>query len=736
MFALALGLLALRWMPALPSGWVLLLLALLALPLLLTRGYFIGLFLLGFAWACQSAQWALDDRLAPELDGRTLWLEGRVEGLPDRSGPSVRFLLADVYSPRAKVPGTLRLSWFGGPPVEGGERWRLAVKLKRPHGMANGAGFDYEAWLTAQRIGATGSVKDGQRLEASSGPRAWREAWRQRLLAVDAHGRSGALAALVLGDASGLTTADWQVLQDTGTLHLMVISGSHISLLAGLLYALVAALARFGCWPSRLPWLPCACLLAASGAWAYSLMAGFEVPLQRACVMVSIVLLWRLRYRHRGLWTPLLGALLAVLLVEPLVVLLPGFWLSYGAVALLIFGFSGRLGRWTVWRTWLRAQWLMAVGLLPASIALGLPLSVSGVVANLIAVPWVELIVVPLALMGSLALGLPWLGEALLWISGGLLELLFRLLGWMAGLAPAWQPVAAPIWAVVLAMLGALLLLAPAGVPLRLLGLAMFLPVFWPTVPLPAPGMAEIRVLDVGQGLSVLIRTRSQAWLYDTGARNGDFDIGERVVVPTLRSLGIGRLDMLMLSHADNDHAGGAMAVKSSLQPVQVISGEPERLPRELQARPCRVDEWAIDGVRLSSWAWAGARESNDRSCALEIEANGERILLTGDLPQPAELAWLAAHPGERIDWLLAGHHGSRSSSGLAFLRAIRPSTAIISRGANNPYGHPHPSVVERFRALGIRIQDTAEQGALTLTLGAHGEVRGVREGAHFWQEN
>ena len=191
-----------------------------------------------------------------------------------------------------------------------------------------------------------------------------------------------------------------------------------------------------------------------------------------------------------------------------------------------------------------------------------------------------------------------------------------------------------------------------------------------------------------------------------------------------------------MLSHADNDHAGGAVAVKRSLRLAQVISGEPERLAPELQAQPCRIEEWTVDDIRLSSWTWAGARESNDRSCALEVEANGERILLTGDLPQSAELAWLAAHPDEHIDWLLAGHHGSRSSSGPAFLRAIRPSTAIISRGANNPYGHPHPSVVERFRALGIRIQDTAERGALVLTLGAHGELGGVREGAHFWQEN
>lgn len=735
MIALALGLLALRWLPALPPIGLLVSLVLVALPLLLTRVYFVGLFLLGFAWACQSAQWALDDRLAPGLDGRTLWLEGRVEGLPDRSGPSVRFVLADVSSPRAQLPQRLRLSWFGGPPVQGGERWRLAVKLKYPHGMANGAGFDYEAWLASQRIGATGSVKVGERLEAAAGPAAWRETWRQRLLAVDANGRSGALAALVLGDASGLDSTDWQVLQDTGTLHLMVISGSHVSLLAGLLYMLVAGLARWGLWPSRLPWLPCACVLAAAGAWSYGLMAGFEVPVRRACIMVSLVLLWRLRYRHAGLWVPLAGALLLVLLSEPLVVLSAGFWLSYGAVALLIFGFAGRLGRWSAWRTWLRAQWLMAVGLLPASMALGLPLSVSGMFANLIAVPWVELAVVPLALLGSLMLAVPWLGESLLWLSGGLLEVLFRLLAWIAALAPAWQPVAPPAWALLLALLGVLLLLAPAGVPGRLLGVMLVLPICWPPQQVPDEGLAEVRVLDVGQGLSVLIRTHSRAWLYDAGPRSGDFDVGERVVVPLLRSLGVERLDMLMLSHADSDHAGGALAVSAALHPRQVISGEVERLPASLEAQPCESREWLVDGVRLSSWTWPAAHESNERSCVLRIEANGESMLLTGDLPLSAEAAWLVDHPQPHVDWLLAAHHGSRSSSGAPFLRALAPTAVLISRGANNPYGHPHPSVVQRFRALGIRIHDTAEDGGLRVLLGAHAPLQGVRQSAHFWQE-
>lgn len=735
MIALALGLLALRWLPALPPFWFLLALVALALPLLLSRIYFVGLFLLGFAWACQSAHWALEDRLATDLDGRTLWLEGQVEGLPDRVGPSVRFVLTDVSSSRATLPQRLRLSWFGGPEVRGGERWRLAVKLKRPHGMANDAGFDYEAWLTAQRIGATGSVKAGERTEPASGPAAWREAWRQRLLAADAQGRSGALAALVLGDASGLSGADWQVLQDTGTLHLMVISGSHISLLAGLVYLLVAGLARWGLWPSRLPWLTCACVLAAAAAWSYGVMAGFEVPVRRACIMVSVVLLWRWRRRQGGLWTPLLGALLLVLLVEPLAVLLPGFWLSYGAVALLIFGFSGRLGRWTAWRTWLRAQWLMAVGLLPATMALGLPSSLSGMLANLIAVPWVELAVVPLALLGSLALAVPWLGEALLWLAGGLLATLFELLGWLAALAPAWQPAAAPVWALLLALLGVMLLLAPAGLPGRWLGAVLLLPAVWPPLPVPEEGMAEVRVLDVGQGLSVLIRTRSHAWLYDAGPRTGDFDVGARVVVPVLRSLGVRQLDMLMLSHADSDHAGGAQAVSAAMHPLQVLSGEVERLPPELQARPCEAAEWLIDGVRFSSWHWAAARESNERSCALRVEANGESLLLTGDLPVAGELAWLADHAQPHVDWLLSAHHGSKSSSGPAFLRALAPAAALISRGANNPYGHPHPSVVQRYRALGIRIHDTAEEGALLVRLGARTPLQGVRQSAHFWRE-
>lgn len=244
MLAFALGLLALRFLPVLPPVWLVLLLPVLALMLLPFRTYPLAFFLFGFSWACASAHWALADRLAPDLDGQTRWVEGRVVGLPQNAQGVVRFELADSESRRTRLPGLMRLAWYDGPTVNSGERWRLAVKLKRPTGLLNPQGFDYDAWLLAQRIGATGSVKDGQLLRPAQG--AWRDAVRQRLLAVDAQGREGALAALVLGDGSGLSSEDWRVLQDTGTVHLLVISGQHIGLLAGMVYLLIAGLARYG----------------------------------------------------------------------------------------------------------------------------------------------------------------------------------------------------------------------------------------------------------------------------------------------------------------------------------------------------------------------------------------------------------------------------------------------------------------------------------------------------------
>ena len=733
MIALALGLLALRFLPVLPPVWFWLLLPVAALMMLPFRTYPLAFFLFGFSWACANAQWALDDRLPGNLDGETRWVEGRVVGLPQNGEAVVRFQLADAHSRRETVPPLLRLAWYGGPPVNSGEQWRLAVKLKRPAGLLNPHAFDYDAWLLAQRIGATGTVKDGVRLQEARW--AWRDGIRQRLQAVDAQGRTGALTALVLGDGAGLSREDWQVLQDTGTVHLLVISGQHIGLLAGLVYLLIAGLARYGLWPGRLPWLPWACGLAFAAALGYGLLAGFDVPVRRACVMIGLVLLWRLRFRHLGAWWPLLLALNAVLLLDPLASLQQGFWLSFAAVAVLIFIFGGRLGPWRWWQSWTRAQWLIAIGLGPILLVLGLPISLSGPLVNLLAVPWISLVVLPPALLGTLLLPIPFVGEGLLWVAGGLIDLLFRGLALMAGRFPAWMPAAVPLWIGGLGALGALLLLMPRGVPLRPLGWPLLLLLVFPPRQLLPEGTAEIWQLDVGQGLAILVRTRHHTLLYDAGPRFGDNDLGERVVLPTLRKLGVSGLDLMLISHAHADHAGGAQAVAKGLPVRRVLSGEPLELPTELQAEACESGrQWTWDGVQFTLWQWAAARESNPKSCVLQIEANGERLLLTGDIDTAAERALLDSPLAVTTDWLQSPHHGSRSSSSPALLAALQPAAALISRGQGNAFGHPHPTVIARYKQRGMAIHDSAEQGAIRLQLGQFKPAWTMRQERRFWR--
>ena len=736
MIALCGGLLCLRFLPVLPPSGALLVLAALGAILLVSRFHPLGWFLLGLAWACGSAQWALDDRLPTELDGQTLWLQGRVTGLPEADAGVVRFYLEEAKSRRTALPQRLRLSWYGAPPLAAGEVWRLAVRLKRPRGLVNPHAFDYEAWLTARRIGATGTVKAGERLHAADGPPGWRDSVRRRLLAVEARGREGTLAALVLGDGSGLSDADWQVLQATGTVHLLVISGQHVALLGGLLYALVLGLFRLGWWPRQWPWLQFACGLAMFGALGYGLLAGFEVPVQRACAMLAVLLLWRWRFRHLGVWLPLLVALSLVLLAEPLASLQPGFWLSFAAVALLAWCFSGRLGSPPGWQVLLRAQWAMALGLLPLLLALGLPVSASGPLANLLAVPWVGIAVVPLALLGTLLLPLPGVGSSLLWLAGLQLELLFALLAWLAELAPALQLAAAPGWAVLLGVLGGLLALAPLGVPVRLFGALMVLPLLLPPVVAVPDGQAEVHLLDVGQGLAVLVRTRRHVVLYDAGPASRGFDSGEKVVLPTLLGLGVRHLDLLVLSHADQDHAGGATALLTGVPVTRLLSGEAPalHLPRSVEA--CRDGEhWQWDGVQFTTWVWGAAANANDASCVLLVEAQGERLLLTGDIGVAGERHLLGSGRDLRADWLLAAHHGSRSSSSAAFVAAVAPRAVLFSRGWLNPFGHPHPSVVSRYQAAGARLHDTAGEGALRIRLGRREAPAGERDESRFWRE-
>ncbi len=735
LLALAAGLASLRFLPELPPQWLSIALITTGLLLLPQRRLrLLALLGAGLGWACYCGQQAVDGWLEQSRAGQTFWVEGRISGLPEQQGTVWRFELDQLESRHAGLPERVRLAWYGGPGLRTGEHWRLAVRLKPPRGLVNPAGLDYAGWLLARGIGATGTVKAGEQVAGATGAGRWRDRLRRQLLAIEASRRQGILAALVTGDVSGLSRQDWQVLQDTGTVHLLVISGQHISLLAGLVFWCVWALFRRGWWPACLPWLPAACLAALGAALLYGGLAGFGVPVLRACVMLALLLLWRWRFFHLGLWLPWLGALDLVLLLDPLAGLLPGFWLSFGAVAVLVLALGGRLGRGSGGRVLLQAQWGLAIGLLPLLVGLGLPVSLSAPLANLVAVPWVSVLLVPLSLLGALLLPLGTPGILLLKLAGWLANLLFALLHGVSQWQAAWQPpLLGPLEWLLLAC-GCLLLLAPAGLPVRLPGLLLCLPLLFPASQAPAEGRARVVVLDVGQGLAVLVRTRQHALLYDSGPRQGDFDLGERVVRPSLQALGVRQLDLLLLSHADSDHMGGAEAVLRGLPVRQLVSGESDQPPAGWSAEPCHSGQgWQWDQVRFQLWQHPRPADSNQASCILLVEASGEQLLLMGDADQSTEDALLATGWPLAPRWLMLGHHGSRTASSSRFLQALGPGEALVSRGWLNPFNHPHPEVLQRLRGAGRRLHDTAEQGALLLELGSPGEIQAARTGGPFW---
>lgn len=726
------GLLAIRFLPFLPSLTLCLGFAVIALVLFWSRYYPVACVLLGVVWSACFAHYAIAHRLDPALDGKTLWLEGIVVDLPEQSKQVVRFQLAHVKSDTLQLPKLIRLSWYKGEAIKTGERWRLKVKLKYPRGTVNPYVFDYEAWLTAKHIGATGMVREGQKLQ-ESGYSDWRYQLREKIQQMASKQAAG-IVALVLGDGSGLTPSEWQILQNTGTVHLMVISGQHITLLAGFVYFIVAGLARFGYWPKGLPWLPCACVLAMLGALGYGWLAGFGVPIQRACIMLALVLLWRLRFRHIGIITPFLVTLVVVLCIDPLVSLQAGFWLSFVAVTILLFILAGRLGQSRWWYNILKIELALTIGLFPVLVWLLLPVSVSSPLANLIAVPLVNFIIVPFALLGTLCIWIPYLGAWLLWIAGMVLDGLFCLLTVIANIIPAWIMPMPPWWALLLALFGVFLLLLPRGVPLRCLGVFFCLPLFFSDHSRLQEGYAKVIIFDVGQGLSVLVKTKHHQLLYDTAPRYGDFDIGQRVVLPSLLRLGVSRLDKMIISHADIDHMGGAKAISEAIPVAEILSGEPERLPALSAVKRCEPVSWQWDQVKFSLWQWSGASTSNDASCVLLVEAKGETLLLTGDISTKAEKAWVREQ-AMKIHWLLAPHHGSRQSSSQTLLDASRPDHIIISRGWLNSFGHPSKTVLKRYHKMHAEVNDTALRGSLSILLGDFSTALKARDQKKFWRK-
>lgn len=749
LYAFALGVIATLWLPDLPPPqWAAF--GVLALPGLAStrRARPVAAFALGFCYAWLAAGVELGERLPRDLDGRVFVATGTVDSLPERGRRRLRFNLAverlEGQGGIVEGPDRLRLSWYEDfPPLAPGDRLRLPVKLRRPHGYFNPGGFDYERWLFREGIDATGYVTDDRAPERlGRAPLAGRlDRLRDRLgkrvsAAVPGEGEAEALLkALTVGDRRGLDDAAWRVLNATGTSHLVAISGLHVGLVAGFGMLLGAGLARL--CPPALRYRPArhwGALSALAAAFIYAALAGFALPTRRALVMVVAALVALVSRRAVRPLAVLGLALGLVLAMDPLAPLGAGFWLSFLAVGALLAVFSGRVEARRALADGARAQVVVGLALAVPVTLFFQRLAWAAPLVNLVAVPLVGTVAVPLALAGVAGLYLPGIpGAWLLPAAERVLAAFWRGVEWVASHPVVVSAVPAPGWlATVLALAGVVWLLAPRGVPGRLLGVLLLTPVAWGGDDGPAPGSFRLSVLDVGQGLAVVVRTRGHVLVYDTGpAFRSGFNTAEAVVEPYLLHVAAGRLDGLVISHGDNDHAGGAAHVVERFRPDLHLSGE-DGLPG---SSPCRDgDGWRWDGVdfRILHPPSGMPDRGNDSSCVLLAEGRDHRVLLTGDITRAVERRLVAVHgPALKAEVLVAPHHGSASSSSKAFVEAVSPETVVFATGLGNRFGLPAPEVTQRYRDAGARLVDTARAGMVRFEPKAQGGWRVIR-----WREN
>ncbi len=726
----------------------------------------------GFAAGHDLAAWRAHQRVADELprgmEGRDIEVEGVVTGLPRHGERGTRFL----FDPRpgaagVAVPSRVWLAWHGprgaesaGTPapaqLRAGQRWRLTVRLKRPRGTANPHAFDFESWSMARGIRATGYVRSTPApvLLADHEP-GWpqtlhrlrgevREAMQSRL----GEARfAGVLVALAIGEQDAIAAADWEVFWRTGVGHLVSISGLHVTMFASLAFAVTAWFwVRVPALALAVAARKAAAVAGVAAAAAYTLVAGFGVPAQRTLVMLAAGAASLLADRPSSPSRVLAAAALAVVLVDPWAVLAPGFWLSFGAVGAIFFTLSLRDRPPRALAAAVATQVAVTLALAPLLAALFGEVSLVSPLANAFAIPWVSMVVVPLTLGGSL-LPLP----ALLHAAHALLEAAMVPLQWLASFPGAMvEGAAAPLPALPCALAGAALLLAPRGLPLRAAGVTLLLPLALFRAPAPAPGEAWVDVLDVGQGLAVIVRTAGRALAYDAGPSwNADSDSGARIVVPYLRGEGVRRLDGLVISHADDDHAGGARSLARARAPPWMLSSLPEGDARHgfvPASRPCIAGlRWDWDGVAFeilhpAAEALRDRRRENDRSCVLRVATAAGAVLLAGDIERRAEAELVAREGGRlRAHALLVPHHGSRSSSTPAFVAAVAPSLAIVSAGWRNRFRQPSPEVEARYREQGARVLRTDLEGALRLALPAGADdvptVRALSVRIRYWSD-
>jgi competence protein ComEC len=677
----------------------------------------------------------LQQRLADDCVSVPLIVAGRVSSLPieNRMPGDIRrqrfeFTVSDLAPKRCVGPVRLILSYYGDHRILPGDEWQFEVKLKKPWGLANPGSFNMQVWFSQEGIGATGSVRESgrtQQLSSADGVYALHHRLRlmisERIGGLELDPDVGAiLRAITVADKSGIDPRLWILFQQFGINHLLVISGLHVGMVAGVGYLLGGLYVRiFSSGASGGGWIPgvTALLLAC----LYGALAGFSLPTQRALCMLCCFVVAGLAGRRSGSGNNLLLAATVVLILNPLAALGSGFWLSFGAVAALLW-----LARWQqgigFLRRLLSTHGFMSLVMLPLGALFFGGGSLVSMLANLVMIPLVGWVVVPLGLMAVVFFWCGWSVESTLWrLAGWPLEQIFPLARALADIGGNWLylPLSANLPQVLLVLLAVALFILPGGMVLKLIAPVLTLPMLLPPdISSQVPSLVtKVTVLDVGQGTAVLVRSGDHALLYDTGGGNPDgVNIGSMAVLPYLRQEGVASLDTLVISHPDVDHSAGTSVILSAMTVDRFRYGGAG--PGVAQGRPCIAGE---------SWRWPGGqvfqflspaqetlRSRNDSSCVLQIQVGKYRLLLPGDIENERERT-LVQYWGEELssNWLLAAHHGSRTSSSSTFLKRVQPEAAVISSGYANRFGHPHPSVIQRLDEQRVKTLSTATEGAL-----------------------
>jgi competence protein ComEC len=722
-------------------------------PLIKNIVLFIGAMFLGFTWAALIAQDRLTDALPKSWEQKNITLIGIVASLPESTedGEHFAFDVEKILTSKAVVPLHISLRYYQrsmfavAPSAEkgnfhAGERWQLTVRLKRPHTTYNPNGVDYEALSLSENIRAIGNVR-----KKSTNQKLDDLVWRPKYLiahmrelvgnrisqALKGKDYAGVIRGLVIGDGSLISAQNWDVYLRTGTNHLMSISGLHITMLSGLVFAVVNLLwRRFPSLVMRLATQKAASVAGLLTALVYAALAGFSVPTQRTLYMLMTVALMLLAGRKIAFPVILSVALLVVVFIDPWAVNAPGFWLSFGAVAVMVYAASGRLAteHWLFEAT--KAQWAVTIGLLPALVFMFGQFSLISPIANAIAIPIVSFIVVPFAILGSV---LP--VDSILLFSHLVLHGCMLILNWLAQLPLAiWQQQASPLWAALIGVVGVIVLLLPRGVPLRYFGVFCFFPMIFVESERPAVGDMQVTVLDVGQGLSVVIKTAKHTMLYDAGAKyNLQSDAGNRIIVPYLHASGVKHLDAIVVSHDDLDHAGGVPSVLaqmsvdwmlSSLLPTATMFKDTQYLKFSPKKHyQCYAGQhWQWDEVQFKVlYPELGSYDNehvtdNNRSCVIKVSSTSGTILLTGDVEKAGEYQMLARDASVlKADVLIAPHHGSKTSSTQDFIQAISPKLVIFTNGYLNRFGHPKSVIVQRYVNQDVQVLRSDYDGAVQL---------------------